>query len=137
MAQFYFLSVLTLLIGGTLAASDFLSDKMTSLSVLADLAERRSLMLTVGIVTAVVGVLKFFLRAPGDTVAVVGDLLPALAGIATGGVILIGQSKTRSVVGEELPEPPARSLVDYRDPIGLAGVLVGLLHFFFAGAVIL
>ncbi len=137
MAQFYLLSVLTLLVGGALAASDFLSDKMTSFSVLAVLAERRSLMLTVGILTAVVGVMKFFVRAPGDTVSVVGDFLPAIAGIATGVVILIGQTKTRSVVGEPLPQPPARSLVDYRNPIGLAGALVGLLHFFFAGAVVL
>ncbi|MFW6313666.1 MAG: hypothetical protein ACOC2N_07265 [Spirochaetota bacterium] len=137
MAQFYLLSVLTLLVGGALAASDFLSERMSSFSLLADFAERRSVMLTVGILTAVVGVMKFFVRAPGDTVRVVGDFLPAIAGIATGGVILIGQAKRRSVVGEELSPPPAHSLVDYRNPIGLAGVLVGLLHFFFASAVIL
>jgi len=136
MAQFYLLSVLTLIVGGALAASDFLGAKIGSLSVLSDLAERRTFMLTVGILTAVVGIVKLFLRAPADTVPVAGDLLPAIAGIATGGIIVLGQ--TRSVeTGEEFSSPPARSLVDYRNPIGLAGVLTGLAHFLFAGAVIL
>jgi len=136
MAQLYLLSVLTLIAGGALAASDFLGAKIGSLSALPDLAERRTLMLTVGILTAVVGVVKLFLRAPADTVPVAGDLLPAIAGIATGGVIVLGQTR-RTPTGEELTGPPARSFVDYRNPIGLAGMLTGFLHFLFAGAVIL
>jgi hypothetical protein len=137
MAQFYLLSVATLLFGGVLAASDFLGERMTALAPLADLAERRKLVLTVGVITAAVGILKLFLRAPGDGVPVAGDLLPAVAGIATGGVLLLGNVRRRESLGEDVPPSQASAIVEYRNPIGLAGILVGLLHFLFPGAVIL
>jgi hypothetical protein len=137
MAQFYLLSVLTLLVGGALAASGFLSERMTSLSVLADLAERRGLVVTVGAVALAVGILKLFLRAPGDGVPVAGDLLPAIAGIAVGGVLLLSSSRTPGDVNPELPRSQTQMLVEYRSPIGLAAALVGLLHFLFPATVIL
>lgn len=137
MAQFYLLSVLSLLFAGALAASDFLTERMTSLSALADLAERRGLVITVGAVTLAIGVLKLFLRAPGDGVPVAGDLLPAIAGIATGGVLLLAQSRRPTDVNPELPRSQTQLLVEYRSPIGLAGALIGLLHFLFPAAVIL
>ncbi|MFW5688944.1 MAG: hypothetical protein ACOC1U_05155 [Spirochaetota bacterium] len=137
MSQFYFLSVATLLFGGVIAAADFLSDRLSALSPLAGLTERRGLVLTVGIATAVVGLLKLFLRAPADSIPVAGDLLPAVAGIATGGVLILSQMGRRSEIGPEVSQAPPPALVEYKSPIGLAGIIVGLLHFLFPGAVIL
>ena len=137
MAQLYFLSVITLLLGGVLAASDFLTERMTGFAVLSDLTERRKLMITIGVMTALVGIVKLFLRAPNDGVPVAGDLLPALAGIAVGFVLLVGQTRRPESVGDEIPPSQRHGIIQYRNPIGLAGVLVGLLHFLFPAAVIL
>jgi hypothetical protein len=137
MSQFYFLSVATLLFGGVLAAADFLADRFSALAPLSDLAERRGIVMTAGIATAVVGLLKLFLRAPADTIPVAGDLLPALAGIATGGVLILSRLHRRPEIGAEISQTPPPALVEYKSPIGLAGIIVGLLHFLFPGAVIL
>ncbi|MFW5689320.1 MAG: hypothetical protein ACOC1U_07100 [Spirochaetota bacterium] len=136
MAQFYLLSVATLLFGGLLAASEFLGERFSAFAPLAELAERRKFALTVGAITAIVGILKLFVRAPFDTVPVAGDLLPAIAGIATGSVLLLANTRRRESVGEELPPSQASAIVEYRSPIGLAGAIVGLLHFIFPGTVI-
>ena len=137
MAQFYLLSVLSLVLAGSLAASGFITERMASLAALSDLAERRNVSMTVGVLALAVGILKFFLRAPGDGVAVVGDLLPAIAGIATGGVLLLSQSYRPGERDPELPRSQTQMLVEYRNPIGLVGLLVGLLHFLFPATVIL
>jgi hypothetical protein len=137
MVQFYLLSVLSLILAGALAASGFLTERMAALAALSDLAERRSVATTVGVFALAVGILKFFLRAPGDGVAVVGDLLPAVAGIVTGGVLLLAQQHRPGERDPELPRSQTQMLVAYRNPIGLAGLLVGLLHFLFPATVIL
>lgn len=137
MAQFYLLSVVSLLLAGALAASGFLTARMASLAPLADLAERRTVAMTVGVLALAVGVFKLFLRAPGDDVAVVGDLLPAVAGIVTGGVLLLAQMHRPGERDTEIPRSQTQMLVEYRNPIGLAGILVGLLHFLFPATVIL
>ncbi len=137
MAQFYLLSVLSLVLAGSLAASGFITERMASLAALSDLAERRNVSMTVGVLALAVGILKFFLRAPGDGVAVVGDLLPAIAGIVTGGVLLLSHSYRPGERDPELPRSQTQMLVEYRNPIGLVGLLVGLLHFLFPATVIL
>lgn len=137
MSQFYFLSVASLLFGGVLAAADFLSERVGAFAPLADLAERRALIMTTGVITLAVGIFKIFIQAPGDGIPVAGDLLPAIAGIATGGVLLLSGMQRRPQVGADTPPPPPPAVVEYKSPIGLAGVIVGLLHFLFPAAVIL
>jgi hypothetical protein len=137
MAQFYFLSVATLLVGGMLAASGFITRRVPALNGVAEIAEHQTAMMTVGIITALVGVVKFFVRAPGDTVPVAGDLLPAIAGIALGVVLITSATKRAPITEADFSRPPKPSLVTYRDPIGLAAMVVGLLHFLVPGAVIL
>ncbi len=137
MAQFYFLSVATLLVGGMLAASGFISRRVPALIGVAEIAEHQSVVMTVGILAALVGVVKFFVRAPGDTVPVAGDLLPAVTGIVLGVVLIISVATRGPATEEDFSRPPKRSIVTYRDPIGLAAMVVGLLHFLFPGAVIL
>jgi hypothetical protein len=137
MAQFYFLSVATLLVGGMLAASGFISRRIPALVGVADMAEHRSVVMTVGILAALVGVVKFFVRAPGDTVRIAGDLLPAVTGIVLGVVLITSLTTRGPVTGADFSQPPKPSLLTYRDPIGLAAIAVGFLHFLFPGAVIL
>lgn len=135
MAQIYFLSVATLIFGGMMAASGFISRRLPSLGFLEDLWEQRSLVIVLGVIMILIGVLKVFVRAPGDTVPVAGDLLPAAAGIVAGLVLVLG--KVSAPASSDFAESPRKTLLSYRDPIGIAAVLVGLLHFLFPAVVIL
>ncbi len=137
MAQLYLLSVVSLVFGGLLAASGFISRRVPALAGIADFAEHRSLVLTTGIVSILVGVLKLFVRAPGDTVPVAGDLLPAIAGIVVGLVLVLGQTSSGETGGGEAVQQGRQALLTYRDPIGLAAVLIGILHFLFPAVVLL
>jgi hypothetical protein len=85
----------------------------------------------------VIGVLKLIFRSPGERVVIAGDLLPALVGIILG-VILIGEAFGQHPKAEGGPERVEKSvekvteaIMPYRVPVGIAGVVVGLLHFIF------
>ncbi len=136
MAQLYLLSVVSLVFGGLLAASGFISRRIPALAGIADLAEHRPLVLTIGIVSILVGVLKVFLRAPGDTVPVAGDLLPVIAGIVVGLVLVLDQGSYGEPGRDDAVQQGRRALLSYRDPIGLAAILVGVLHFLFPAVVL-
>jgi len=135
MAQLYFLSVGALLFTGLLLAAQYLSTRFAALEPIADLAENRSVVITVGIVTLVVGFLKLFVRAPLDSVVFAGDLLPALVGIVTGALLIL----TRVQGGETVSRAKevADNVLNYRTVIGVGTIVVGLLHFLFPAAAIL
>lgn len=137
MAQLYMLSVLSLLGAGVFLSSDYLVQRMEWLSGLSDIAQRRNVRLIVGAVAGVVGVLKLIVRSPGETVPVAGDLLPALAGIVLGGLLL---ADTLRVPREEDPQAVdkvTRAVMPYRTPIGIGGIVVGLIHFLLPALTIL
>lgn len=137
MAQLYMLSILSLLSAGLILSADFLVGKMEWLAGLKDFAERRGVRIGVGIVAGVVGVLKLIVRSPGETVPVAGDLLPALAGIALGGLLL---ADTLRVPREDKPvavDKVTNAVMPYRTPLGIAGVVIAVLHFLLPALTIL
>ncbi len=133
MLQFYFLSISTLLLAGLsliFAASEESSHSFRRF------ISARTVRISIGAVAALVGVLKFFVRAPGDTVVVVGDLLPAAAGIALGLALLSGALDRQ--VEENRPLNKVRSISRYyRIPLGVVGIAAALAHFFLPGVVII
>lgn len=133
MLQFYFLSISTLLLGGLsliFAASE------ESTHSFRRFISARTVQISVGVVAALVGIVKLFVRAPGDTVVVVGDLLPAAAGIALGLALLSGALGRRTEENEPLKKVQAISRY-YRIPLGVVGIAAALAHFFVPQAVIL
>jgi hypothetical protein len=131
--QFYFLSISTLLIGSLSLV--FAASEDSSHSFRRFIAAR-TVRITVGILAALVGILKFFVRAPGDTVVVVGDLLPAAAGIALGLALLSGSLGRQVEENEPLKKVQSMSRY-YRIPLGVVGIAAALAHFFVPEAVIL
>jgi hypothetical protein len=131
MPQFYLLSVLANAFTGLLLSADYLGRKVPFFAEWRKLLENRTAKITLGIVAAAVGVLKLIVRSPGEGVAVVGDLLPAVAGILLGAVLL-GES-FRGHVGKagEKVDQVARAVIGYRVPIGIAAMVVAGLHFLF------
>ena len=75
--------------------------------------------------------------SPGETVPVAGDLLPALAGIALGGLLL---ADTLRIPREEEPmavDKVANAVMPYRTPLGIGGIVVALVHFLLPALTIL
>lgn len=134
MLQFYFLSVATLLLGGVSLLLGSARDESRSLPYVLG---SRSVRYTVGAVALVAGVLKFFVRAPGDTVVVVGDLLPALVGIGVGLALFLAVWSVRAPVDDQRVKKATQLTRYFRYPIGTLAILTGLAHFFVPATVIL
>ena len=138
MPQFYLLSVVSTVIAGLALSSDYLGKKSDFFASFRYLRQKRSVQITAGLITAVIGVLKLIFRSPGENVVVVGDLLPAAAGIILG-VILIGEAfrqhptegAEQDKVGKSV-EKVTRAIMPYRVPVGIAGAVIGVLHFLFS-----
>ncbi len=137
MAQFYLLSVVSCVLTGLVLSGDYLGARVPALATFRAWLESRGAALALGLVTAVIGFLKLFIRAPGDSVAVVGDLLPAVTGLAVGATLFFEALLRKPSTPERRVERYAKAVLTYRIPLGLVGVAVALLHFLFPQAVIL
>ena len=137
MSQFYLLSVVSCVLTGLVLSGDYLGARVPALATFRAWLESRGAALTLGLATAMIGFLKLFIRAPGDSVAVVGDLLPAIAGMAIGATLFFEALLRKPATPERPVERYAKAVLTYRIPLGLVGVAVALLHFLFPRAVIL
>jgi hypothetical protein len=137
MSQFYLLSVVSCVLTGLVLSGDYLGTRLPALATFRAWLENRGAALALGLATAAIGFLKLFIRAPGDSVAVAGDLLPAIAGLAIGAALFFEALLRKPATPERPVERYAKAMLTYRIPLGLAGVAVALLHFLFPKAVIL
>ena len=137
MAQLYMLSILSLLGAGLILSSDYLVEKMEWLSGLKDLAHQRNVRIGVGVAAGIIGILKLIVRAPGETIPVAGDLLPALAGIALGGLLLADTLRVSSDDEPVAVDKVTNAVMPYRTPLGLGGIVVALVHFLLPAIIIL
>ncbi len=137
MAQLYMLSILSLLGAGLILSSDYLVERMEWLSGLKDLAGQRSVRIGVGVAAAAVGFLKLIVKSPGETVAVAGDLLPALAGLVLGGLVLADTLRVSRDEETTAVDKVANAVMPYRTPLGLGGIAVAIVHFLLPALTIL
>ena len=137
MAQIFLLSILANIIAGITLSSEFLGEKISIIAGFKKLRENRGAEITLGLATAVVGVVKLIIRSPGETIPVAGDLLPAIAGISLG-LILLGEAFQQKVEqGSVSIAKASRMVLTYKMPVGIAGIVVALLHFFAPAVLIL
>ena len=134
MLQFYFLSIVANLLAGLALTSDYLGERFKGFAPYAELLERRNTRTSVGIVAFVVGFLKLLI--PAD-VPVVGDLLPALAGLAMGAALVVGLIRERSGIPDEKASGFEKTVMTYRVPLGIAGLVIAVLHFLLPRALLL
>jgi len=142
MIQFYFLSISLNIIGGLALCADAPLKGGPAFAGLRTFLRDRTVRLVIAILACVTGGLKFVTAMRGD-IPVVGDFLPAVAGIAVGGTMLLelysSETWASSEPGEaERTAPPPRKvsgfesfLLSNKESIGIAGILAGLLHFLF------
>jgi len=136
MPQFYLLSVVSIILAGLNISGDYLSEKISMFSWLKELRIKKNTQIAIGLCTLAIGVLKFIFRSPGETVPVAGDLLPALGGILLGLVILGEAFQQETEKANASVKDVTRKVLTYRVPLGFAGVLIGLVHFFVPGVLI-
>jgi hypothetical protein len=137
MPQFYLLSILANIVAGLTLAGDYLGEKFTFLASFKNLRDNRPATIIIALVSVVVGVLKLIVLSPRESVPVAGDLLPALAGIILGAILLVEVFRQNVEARGPGIEKLSKAVLSYRVPAGIAGVAVALLHFLFPGAVIL
>ncbi len=137
MAQFYFLSIVANIVAGLTLAGDYLGAKIAFLSSFKNLRENRNAVIGIGAAAALIGLIKLFVLSPGEIVPVAGDLLPAVTGMALGGVLLVEAFREKVAAKGEKIERLSQTVLTFRVPLGIAGVVVAVLHFLVPGAPIL
>jgi hypothetical protein len=135
MLQFYFLSILANILAGLALTAEYLAGRFPGFAPFRDLLARRPYRAALGALAAAVGFLKLLLRSTAADVPVVGDLIPALVGMAMGASLVL------HVVREKADLPAVSRLekaaLAYRVPLGIVGIVAGVLHFLLPGALFL
>lgn len=124
MLQFYFLSIFFNLLTGFVLFNE--KKQIIELSVLQDKVFR----IVIGVITGVTGVIKLFVVVK-TSVVILGDFIPAIAGIA-GGITLFLQGDN-----EKMPEWFNKIFVTNKFIVGIVCLAAALLHFVFPGAMFL
>ena len=137
MLQFYFLSIFANVLAGLTLPSEYLAERFKAFLPFKELFSKNNVKTTIGIAAFVVGFLKLLIRSNPTDVPVVGDLLPALAGLAMGAGLILGIIKERSKVPAETVDNLEKTVMTYRVPLGIAGLVISALHFLVPGALFL
>lgn len=154
MVQFYFLSIFFNLVGGASLVLVAMPVKSASIQGLRTFLRDPSVSLVTGILASVIGALKLLTAMRGD-IPVVGDFLPAMAGLAVGSTLLLERFRdpefARSAAADSATtgqgdDPAAaaaaaeakkglgkveRFLLDHKMAVGLAGMIAAAVHFLF------
>ena len=93
--QFYFLSIVTNLLAGVTLAGDYLAAHFPGLQLLLPGLNRRTARLTIGSITAAVGILKLLVYANSLQIVVVGDRPRRIPGSYRAPSCGRGRSRTR------------------------------------------
>jgi len=137
MFQIYLLTVLANCLAGFIIADSFFRDREELCGSVLDLFAAPNVRLTVGLLTLLVGIISLLTKFRPEDIFFLGDLLPAL------GAIVGGLAIAASALGEKTEEPPAMVKVinDLTDsiatPLGLAIMVIGILHAIIPTAIIL
>ncbi len=146
MIQFYCLSVLLDIVGGYALCHDAFALRGTSFDGVRAFLRDRTTRIVIGILAAVTGAFKLLAVVHGD-IPVIGDLFPAVAGLAVGASLLLdsgaGSAKAETPAEGEAPAAPrARGrlellLLERKGIVGVVGIVAGIVHFLFPMVVFL
>lgn len=137
MLQFYFLSILLNAITGmVLLFTDKDDPDYISPIKMPAVTRDETFRLVIGILAGVTGFFKLLTAIRGD-VPVIGDLLPALAGLAGGFTLLYEFYRSRSTVEEESLPAFIQKIVSSKRYVGAGCVLAAAFHFLFPNVLFL
>jgi hypothetical protein len=132
--QLWFLSVLLNVLAGlvlifTASSSEEPTETADGFASAPAFFENKTFRLVLGILCVLVGVIK--LGVTQTRVPILGDLLPALAGIVSGGALLIEYYTHSSSLSVELPGFLRKICIDEKKYLGIVSIVVAVLHFIF------
>jgi len=131
MFQLYLLTVLTNILAGMALSSDFFSEKFPQFSDYIGYMSNNVYRMVLAVVSIIIGIANFFPVYEGD-IAFFGKLLPALAGITAGLLLLVDfvQKKGGAKAGKtaELADKVEQLSKPYITVVGIVVVIIGVLH---------
>lgn len=127
MIQIYALSVFANVLTGLIVASDAGEGKGL-FGQLRNLLEDNTLKFGLGLASLAIALFKILGPVEGD-VPIIGDLLPAVGGLATGAILLFDFFRASSAVSSATVDRLEGGITAYRRYVGLAAVAAGTLHF--------
>jgi hypothetical protein len=135
MIQFYLVSVILNIVGGYSLCPDASARRGTSFDGVREFLCERTTRVVLGILTSVTGAFKLLTAMRGD-IPVIGDFLPATAGMTVGVTILIDVYGGRPSPTQGSSTPRAggsaeRFLLRNKGVVGIAGIIAGIVHFLF------
>ncbi|GAB1457458.1 MAG: hypothetical protein RBT62_03390 [Spirochaetia bacterium] len=136
MVQFYLLSVIMNIVAGYALLSFETEPKGSKFDGIREYLKDSTIRLVLGILCATVGFFKLLTVMRGD-IPVVGDLLPSLAGMASGLTLLLEFYRTNSQVTTNGLEKLNSIFVANRRIVGIVAVVSGFVHFLFANVLFL
>lgn len=137
MIHLYVVSVVTLCLAGTALAAPLIDEKITFPKLLSrDVLEQPNFRLLLGVLTFLGGFLQFLFVPFGD-LAVIGNLFPALGGIIAGFSLMLLFYQGKATVVSDGLEKVIQVFIGNRDVIGVLALVIALLHFLFAPAILL
>ncbi len=130
MVQFYFLSVVFNFLAGYALIFAKREPKGTKLDSLLELLKDPVLRLVLGVLCATIGFLKLLTVMRGD-LPILGDFLPALVGMAAGFTLLLEFYRNNTTVTTDLLEKLDHIFIVNSRFVGIAAIVVSILHFLF------
>ncbi len=131
MFQLYLLTVLTTVLAGLALATGFLSDRFERFSEYTDFMGNSVYRIVLGGVSVLVGIINLFPSYSGD-IAILGDLLPSLAGIVTGILLIAEYFSSRRTEEDsktvDIAEKVEKISGPYLTIVGISSVIIGILH---------
>lgn len=148
MLQMYFLSIILNVLAGLILLSkkpvevteDAPGKKMNLLEDMSktlsenNFFQNKTFALVIAILALLTGIIKLFCVAKGGII-ILGDLLPALAGVTSGFAILLNYYLSTATVGTNLPAILKTIFVDNICWVGIAACVIALLHFIMPGVI--
>lgn len=136
MLQIYFLTVLTNIIAGLTIAAPFLSTKIEGFQQITEKMENRNYRVILGSVTLITGLFAL-LNHSTVSMAILGDLIPAITAMAMGLVLIVfyffSDDEDTSKIVKSIKEVSEK----YGNILGITGIIVGIIHFIIPTALFL
>lgn len=136
MVQFYFLSILVNFIGGLTLSGDIFAKKCSFVASLQEFFKTSTHQLIFAITATVTGVFKI-ISVFNDDVLIIGDILPAIASLFIAIHFFSAYFTEKTGKVEEHLDKVNNYLEGYKSILGIACIVIAMLHFFFPGVIFL
>jgi hypothetical protein len=128
MEQFYFLSIVANTLAGLVLASEHLGKKISFFELIDRFFKHSGVRIVLAFLVMVIGLIK--LIWPFQGIPILGDLLPAAAGLGGGFTLLFDFMRNKSDVKSDTLGKMDKIFLNNKFLIGIGSILTAVLHFF-------